>query len=173
MQPITITSGPATRIRKRNQFIQFKWTSTKVILKRRKLGILLQWPKGLTEAKNEGPTVPHIYFCNFSNLPSSSKEHRPGMTAIFHIRLYGRFIEIKSNLKRKKLYRKNHYSNFLGGSLTNRDTGRDPMGKGSPRILKHASSRTDLSISTSITSVNRPVKQKKLSFCSIETNTIL
>ena len=43
------------------------------------------------------------------------------MTAVFHARLYGRFIEIQRNLRRKKLRRTNQGSNFLGGSFSNRD----------------------------------------------------
>ena len=36
------------------------------------------------------------------------------MTKAFHIRLYGGFIEIKSNFGRKKVHRTNQDSNFLG-----------------------------------------------------------
>ena len=43
------------------------------------------------------------------------------MTIVFHARPYGRFKEIKSSLRRKKLHRTNQGSNFLGGSLSNRD----------------------------------------------------
>ena len=44
----------------------------------------------------------------------------PDMTTVFHAWLYGRFIEIQSNLRKKKLHRTNQGSNFLGGSLSNR-----------------------------------------------------
>ena len=40
------------------------------------------------------------------------------MTTVFHAWPYGRFIEIKRNLWRKKLHITNPGSNFLGGSLT-------------------------------------------------------
>ena len=43
------------------------------------------------------------------------------MTVLFYARLYGRFIEIKRNLRRNKLHRMNKGSNFLGGSLSNRN----------------------------------------------------
>ena len=43
------------------------------------------------------------------------------MTIVFHARPYGRFKEIKSSLRRKKLHRTNQGSNFFGGSLSNRD----------------------------------------------------
>ena len=43
------------------------------------------------------------------------------MTTVFHKRLYGRFIEIQSNLRREKLQRTDQGSNFLEGSFSNRD----------------------------------------------------
>ena len=77
------------------------------------------------------------------------------MATVFHIWLYGRFIEIQSNLRRKKLHRTNEGSNFLGGSFSNRDNVRPPIEleeKVNPSILKDDFSlRTDLSIFTSIT----------------------
>ena len=49
------------------------------------------------------------------------------MATVFHAWLYGRFIEIQSKLRRKKLYRTNEGSNFLGGSFRNRDNVRTPF----------------------------------------------
>ena len=49
------------------------------------------------------------------------------MTTVFHVWPYGRFIEIQSNLRRKKLHRTNQGSNFLGGSFSNRDNVRAPI----------------------------------------------
>ena len=43
------------------------------------------------------------------------------MTTVFHAWAYGRLLEIKSNLGRKKLHGTNQGSNFLGGSLSNTD----------------------------------------------------
>ena len=43
------------------------------------------------------------------------------MTVVFHEWAYGRFIEIQSNLRRKKLHRMNQGYNFLGDSFSNRD----------------------------------------------------
>ena len=40
------------------------------------------------------------------------------MPTVFHAWPYGRFIEIQSNLRRKKLHRTNQSSNFLGGSCS-------------------------------------------------------
>ena len=49
------------------------------------------------------------------------------MTALFHARLYDKFIEIKSNFGKKKLYRTNEGSNFLGGSFSSGDNVRAPI----------------------------------------------
>ena len=43
------------------------------------------------------------------------------MTTVFHARPYGRFIEIKGDLKRKKRYRAYQGPNFLRGSFSNRN----------------------------------------------------
>ena len=79
------------------------------------------------------------------------------MTTVFDTWLYGRFIKIQSNLRRKKLHRSNQGSNFLGGSFSNRDNVGAPFQiekKVNPRILKDDfSSRTDPSIFTSIAPV--------------------
>ena len=49
------------------------------------------------------------------------------MTTVLHTWLYGRFIVIQSNLRRKKLQRTNQGSNFLGGTFSNRDNVRAPI----------------------------------------------
>ena len=49
------------------------------------------------------------------------------MTTVFHTWPNDRFIEIQSNLRRKKLHRTNQGSNFLGGSFSNRDNVRAPI----------------------------------------------
>ena len=43
------------------------------------------------------------------------------ITAIFHTYPYGRFIDIQTNFRRRKLHRTNRDPNFLGGSFRNRD----------------------------------------------------
>ena len=64
----------------------------------------------------------------------------PKMTTVFHVWPYGRFIiEIKSNLRRKKLHRMNQGSNFLGGSFSNKNNVRAPIQvrrEGQPQHLK-------------------------------------
>ena len=63
---------------------------------------------------------------------------------------HGRFVEIQSNLKRKKLHRTNQDSNFLGGSFTSRDNVKAQIqfrGESQPQHLKDKfSSGTDPSI---------------------------
>ena len=49
------------------------------------------------------------------------------MTTVFHAWPYSRFIEIQSNLRRKKLHRTNQGCNSLGGSFSNRDNVRAPI----------------------------------------------
>ena len=83
------------------------------------------------------------------------------MTTVFHTWMCGRFIEILSNLGRKKLHRTNQGSNFLGGSFNNIGNVSPNLNppsnlqeKVNPRILKgDFSSRTDCSIFTSIAPV--------------------
>ena len=57
----------------------------------------------------------------------ATRSTSPDMTTVFRTWSYGRFIEIQSNLRRKKLHRKNQGSNFLGGSFSNRDNVRAPI----------------------------------------------
>ena len=49
------------------------------------------------------------------------------MTTVFHTWVYGRFIEIKSNLRRQKLDRRNQSFNFLRCNFSNRDNLRAPF----------------------------------------------
>ena len=66
------------------------------------------------------------------------------MTTVFYACLYGKFIEIQSKLRRKKLHRTNQGSDFLGG--------------------------TNSFIFTLIAPVIRLVKSNQLRFSSIEIN---
>ena len=49
------------------------------------------------------------------------------MATVFHVWLYVRFIEIQSNVRRKKLHGKIQDSNFGGGSFSNRGNVRAPI----------------------------------------------
>ena len=100
------------------------------------------------------------------------------MTIVFHSWSYGRFIEIQSNFRRKKLHRTNQGSNFLGGSFSNRDNVRAPIQfrrESQPQHLKRwfllKSRCTHFHINS--TSVIRLVKQNQLSFSSISTDSTI
>ena len=45
----------------------------------------------------------------------------PYIATVYYVRPYGRFIEINSHLRGKKLHRTNQGFSFLGGSFSNRD----------------------------------------------------
>ena len=49
------------------------------------------------------------------------------MRTVFHAWLFGRFMKIQSNLKRKKLHRTNQGSDFLEDNFSNRDNVRAPI----------------------------------------------
>ena len=72
------------------------------------------------------------------------------MTTIFHARPYGRFMEVQSKLRRKKLHRTNQDSDFLGDSFSKGDNVTGPSNleeKDNLSILKDDfSSRTNPSI---------------------------
>ena len=89
-------------------------------------------------------------------------------TVMFHERSYDRFIEIKSNSKRKKLHRMNQTLNFLGGSFSGRDNVRAPIQfktKNNPNLLKgDFSSKPDIHFHINSTRVITPVKLNKLEF---------
>ena len=55
------------------------------------------------------------------------------MTAVFHERLYGRYIEIQNNLRRKKLQRMIQGSNFFEDRFSKRDNTRTPIQFGRER----------------------------------------
>ena len=83
------------------------------------------------------------------------------MTTVFHARPYGRFIEIQSNLRRKKLRRTNlrRTTNFFGSSFSKRNFVRAPIQfrrESQPQHLKDDfSSIKDLSIFISIAPYQR------------------
>ena len=67
----------------------------------------------------------HIRFCNLSNNPKEQLGVPVHDNSITYM-TYSRFIEIQSNLRRKKLHRINQGSNFLGSSFSNRDNAKAP-----------------------------------------------
>ena len=79
------------------------------------------------------------------------------MITVFHPWKYGRFTEIKSNLRRETLHRTNQGSNFIGGSFSNRDNVMAPIQLeetvNSSIFKDDFSSKTDPSLFTSIAKV--------------------
>ena len=123
--------------------------------KRLLLAIFWRWAKGSRETASVVPTVLHSCFCSLSNIQVAATISIPDMTTVFHVRLYGWFIAISSNVRKKKHHRKNQGSNFLVGSFSNGENKRIPIQfrreKNNGRILKgDFLPRLDPSIFTSI-----------------------
>ena len=111
MQSIRITSRPTSKKGTWNQLSQFWITSTNVIpTEKTWAGHISTMSQEFRRRASEGPTVLHIHFWSLSCLAQfqvATTGISPDVTTVFHTRAYGRFIEIKSNLRRKKLYRTN------------------------------------------------------------------
>ena len=95
------------------------------------------------------------------------------MTTVFHPWSDGRFVEMQSNHRRKKLRRTNEGSNFLKSSFSNRDNVRAPIQfirESQHQHLKRLFFFKKRSVIFHVkrASVIRPVKRNQLSFSSIE-----
>ena len=96
------------------------------------------------------------------------------MTTVFRAWLHGRFIEMQSNLTRKKLHRTNQGFHPLGGRISNRD--RDLRGSVhfrreiQPQHLKRwfFLRKRPIHFHINSTSIIGPVKRNQFSFSSIE-----
>ena len=66
-------------------------------------------------------------FVAYLTFPSSSRGTSSDLTTVFHEWVYGRFIEIHTNLRRKKLHRTNQGSSFLRDSFSNRENVKAPI----------------------------------------------
>ena len=71
------------------------------------------------QVKDNSPAYPFLQL--IQQFQVATKSTSPYMTKVFHTWSNGRFIKKQSKLRRKKLYRKNQGSSFLGGSFTNKD----------------------------------------------------
>ena len=106
-------------------------------------------------------------FKKVSRWRNNSLRTCPDMRKIFHARLYGRLIEMQSNVWRKKLHRTKQGYNFFGAVLTIYimwDSQSNLYKKDNFRIWKDDFDHFNI-ISTSVV---RLVKRNKLSFSSIE-----
>ena len=97
----------------------------------------------------------------------ATRSTTPDFTTIFHAWLYGRFKEIKSNLRRNKLHRTSQSSNFLGGTFSDRDSVWAPIQFGSENQPQHLKrwfflKNRHIHFHINSTSVIRPVKQNQL-----------
>ena len=97
------------------------------------------------------------------------------MTTLSHARPYGRFISKQSKLRRKKLYRTNKASNFLGGSFSNRDNVRASTQLRRERQPQYLTRwillrNGTIHLHINSTTVIRPVTSNKLTFSSTEVN---
>ena len=97
------------------------------------------------------------------------------MTTVFHTSPYGRFMEIQSNLRRKKLHNKNQGSNSLGGRFGNRDNVIAPLQFRREIQAQHLKrwfflKHRPIHFHINSNSVIRPVKQNQLGFSSIQVN---
>ena len=54
-----------------------------------------------TEAASEGSSVLRICFCSLSNIPVAARITNLDMEKLFNARLFGRFIDVQSNLRRR------------------------------------------------------------------------
>ena len=85
---------------------------------------------------------------------------------LFHARPHSRFVETKSNLKRKKLHRMNSDPNFLRGSFSNRDNLRVPIQTQHLKRWFFLKNRP-IYFHINYTVIISPVKWNKLSFSRI------
>ena len=113
-------------------------------------------PRIQEKAASEYPA--YLFFQLLQQFQVATKSTSPDMTTIFHAWLYGRFIEIQSNLWRTKLHRMSQGSNFLGDSFSNRDNIRAPIQFSRERVnlnivKDYFSSRANPSIFTLIAPV--------------------
>ena len=114
-------------------------------------------------------------FAPYLTTPSATRDTSQDVITVFQAWAYGRIIEKKSNLRRKKLHRTNQGSNFLGGSLSNRDNVKASIQfrrESEPQHLKRLFFLRNGPIHFHINSTNviRPFKQNQLNFFSIEIN---
>ena len=103
---------------------KMKFSTKNLPIKKIKLAIFRRWTKVLREATNEGPTVLHTRSVAYLTHPSNIKSTSPGIARAFYTKPCGRFIEIKSNFRRKKRHGTNQSFNFLGGRSSNGDNRR-------------------------------------------------
>ena len=116
MQSIRKTIRHPVRIRKWNQLSQFRCTSTKVIpIEKTLAGYISMMSQGFKRgSKGRTNSLAYLFLQLIQQFQVATRSTSSDMTTIFHMQQYGGFIEIRSNLKRKKLH-------LLEGTFNNRD----------------------------------------------------
>ena len=120
-----------------------------------------QWFKRDSKWRTNSPA--YIFLKLIKQFQVATRSTCSDMTRIYHAWPYGRFIEIKSNLRGKKFHTTTLSSNFLGGNLSNRDNVRAPIKfkrESQPQHLKRLFFLKNRPIYFRInsTSVIRPIK---------------
>ena len=95
-----------------------------------------------SKKRTNSPAYPFLWL--IQQFQVATRSTSPDMTTVFHAWSYGRFIEIQSNLRRKKLHRTNQGSNFLEGSFSNRANVRAPIQFGRDSQPQHLKRRFSL-----------------------------
>ena len=130
MQFIRIISKPTSRIRRWNQLSQFKWTFTKARPAEKTLAgymsTMSQAFKRGSKWRINSPT--YLFLQSILEFQVVARSPSPGMTAIFHRMLYGRFIEIyrEQPQEKKNSYNKSRLQ-FPWWQFSNRDNVRAPI----------------------------------------------
>ena len=75
----------------------------------------------------ELPRAKEMYYIPVLHIQAATISTIPDMITVLHARLYGRFIEIQSNISRNKFPRKNQASHFVEGTLSDIDSERAPI----------------------------------------------
>ena len=115
MQSIRIMSRPPSRRkRKRRQINQFRWTSTKVIPIQKTWAVCIstmsQGFKRGSKLRTNSPTC--LFLVAYLSIQVATRSISADIT-VFHAWAYGRFVEIQSTVRRKKLHRTNQGTNFF------------------------------------------------------------
>ena len=101
-----------------------------VISTDKKLVAFRRRARGSRAAASEGPRALQIriqVYSTYQHIQVAARSTSLDMTAVFHGRLNYRFLEIKIKRRKKKLYRTNQGSNFLGRGFSNGDNLKVPI----------------------------------------------
>ena len=132
--------------------------------------------KRSSKCRINSPTYPFMQLVQ--HIQVATRSINPTMTTVFQVRSYGRFVERKSKVRRKKLHRINQGSNFPRGSFGSADNVRVSIQFRRRRQSQHLQRQFSIKIRPiyfyiNSTTVIRPVSCNKQNFSSIEINLLL